>query len=260
MVKQLQSPQQAYSFLLKDRLYSAYALGGLETEQWACHTALLAYDGETELALFLLSQPLEATSTLFVMGQPLALEQILQHPMAKALYAWINAKEEHLSCLRRYWRVEDAEKMLRMAVNRRDFRSPGGVEGWDLRRLDAADGPALAQAYEVAFGTPTAARLLERGPYYGVWRKGELISVAGTHVVCHHFGFAAAGNVWTTPAQRGQGLATLTVGAVTAELLESCEEVVLNVRDDNLAARRVYERLGYRPHCFFWQMRGRWRG
>ncbi len=260
-VQRLHNPEQAYPFLGRDRVYSAYALGALEIEQWSCLTALMARDEqEAELGFSLLAQPVEAAMTLFLMGSPAAVEEILQHPMARSVYAWISAKEEHLACLTKYWRLDEPERMLRMTANRGSFRPPARNEGCGLRRLGPADGMALAEAYEVAFGTPAAARLLERGPYYGVWRAGRLISVAGTHLVSRGFRLACVGNVWTNPGHRGQGLATLTVGAVTAALLETCEEVVLNVREDNQSARRVYERLGYRAHCPFWQMRGRWRG
>nr|NIM05522.1 GNAT family N-acetyltransferase [Armatimonadota bacterium]NIO76056.1 GNAT family N-acetyltransferase [Armatimonadota bacterium]NIO97003.1 GNAT family N-acetyltransferase [Armatimonadota bacterium] len=228
-----------------------------ETENWACCTALLArVKGEGE-AFFLLAQPREAASTLFVMGEPAPLEEIFQHPLAAVGFVWISAKDEHMKCLRKHWHVKDPEKMLRMAVSRETFRPPKKKNrAVDLRRLEPGDNTALEEAYETAFGSPVTARLMAKGPYYGVWSKGRLVSVAGTHVICPRFGLAAAGNVWTRPGYRGRGLGTLTVGAVTQELLESCGEVVLNVREDNLQATRLYERLGYRIHCHYWQMRG----
>jgi len=258
-VENLTDPRQAYPFLARERLYSAYAVGTLEAESWACCTALLARSGEEDSAFFLLAQPPETASTLFLMGEPAALQKIFEHPLARAAFAWISAKDEHLGCLKRYWRLEEPEEMLRMVVQRDDFRPPEKPPEVDLQRLGPADQSALAEIYDTAFGTPTAARLITRGPYYGVWNKGQLISVAGTHIVSRKFGLAAVGNVWTRPPYRGQGLATLASGAVTWELLETYQEVVLNVREDNLPARRVYERLGFKTHCHFWQMRGRWR-
>jgi RimJ/RimL family protein N-acetyltransferase len=255
-VEILTDPRQAHPFLTRDRIYSAYALATLETEEWACCTALLACKGNEEAALFLLAEPRNAASTLFLTGEAAGLEAVFQHPLAEAAFVWISAKDEQMKCLRKHWHIREPERMLRMAVKRGTFRPPDDIPDAKLRRLEPTDDAALAEAYETAFGSPGAARLVERGPYYGVWSKGRLASVAGTHMIAPRSGLACAGNVWTRPAHRGHGLATLTVGAVTRELLESCDEVVLNVREDNLQARRVYERLGYLIHCRYWQMRG----
>ena len=40
-------------------------------------------------------------------------------------------------------------------------------------------------------------------------------------------------------------------GAVTAELLRICDQVVLNVRSDNPPALNAYRRLGYAEHLRF---------
>ena len=50
---------------------------------------------------------------------------------------------------------------------------------------------------------------------------------------------------------RGRGYATAVTGAVTAELLRFCDQVVLNVRADNPPALQAYRRLGYREHVRF---------
>lgn len=258
-VELLNDPRQASEILSRDRLYAAYALGVLETESWASCTALMAYTDETAAAFSLLAQPFDAATTLFVIGDPEALGEIYRHPAASAVFAWVTAKDEHLDCLKKYWRLEEPERMLRMVVSRASFVPAENPAGAEVTQLSPSDHLALAEAYETAFGTPGAARLMARGPYYATWHLGRISSVAGTHLFARRFNLAAVGNVWTRPAYRGRGLAKLTVGAVTQGLLETCEEVVLNVREDNMPARRVYERLGYRTHCAFWQSRGRWR-
>ena len=57
--------------------------------------------------------------------------------------------------------------------------------------------------------------------------------------------------MYIRPQCRGQGLAKQVTGAVTAELLERVEQVVLNVRADNAPAIAVYHALGYRAHIDF---------
>ena len=62
---------------------------------------------------------------------------------------------------------------------------------------------------------------------------------------------AVVGNVLTHVDYRGRGFATAVTGAVTAELLRTCDQVVLNVRSDNPPALNAYRRLGYQEHVRF---------
>jgi len=57
--------------------------------------------------------------------------------------------------------------------------------------------------------------------------------------------------VLTQPEFRGRGYAQATTTAVTAQLLEFCDHVVLNVRADNPPALNAYRRLGYAEHVRF---------
>ena len=56
---------------------------------------------------------------------------------------------------------------------------------------------------------------------------------------------AQIGGVITAPDLRGRGLATRGVAAIAAHLLERRPTVVLFCGEDNTAARRVYERVGF---------------
>lgn len=73
-------------------------------------------------------------------------------------------------------------------------------------------------------------------------------------------GVAAIGNVYTRRDRRGRKLARQTAGAVAAELLaRQIPTIVLNVNQKNVAALRVYEALGFRRYCPFWEGRtGAW--
>ena len=81
--------------------------------------------------------------------------------------------------------------------------------------------------------------------------NGQLVAAAGTHVVSPGARLAVVGNVLTHADYRGRGFATAVTGAVTAELLRTCDQVVLNVRSDNPPALNAYRRLGYAEHVRF---------
>jgi predicted GNAT family acetyltransferase len=81
--------------------------------------------------------------------------------------------------------------------------------------------------------------------------NGRLVSAAGTHVISRSARLAVVGNVLTHADFRGRGFATAVTGAVTAELLRTCDQVVLNVRADNPPALSAYRRLGFAEHVRF---------
>ena len=92
--------------------------------------------------------------------------------------------------------------------------------------------------------------MVDAGIYYGVRDAGELVAVAGTHVLTP--GAAAVGNVYVRHDARGRGLAARVTAAVARDLRQrGVETIVLNVRQDNRTAIRVYERLGFVVHGEF---------
>ena len=80
----------------------------------------------------------------------------------------------------------------------------------------------------------------------------ELVAVAGTHVLAPEESVCAIGNVYVRGDRRGRGLGAAVTYAVAADALaDGLRTVVLNVSQGNLAALRVYERLGFRRYCPF---------
>ena len=88
--------------------------------------------------------------------------------------------------------------------------------------------------------------MLETGRYVGIRRDRELVCVAGVHVWSPTWRVAAVGNVATLPEERGNGLATAACARLCRILLDDgIETISLNVRADNHAAIRAYEKLGF---------------
>jgi predicted GNAT family acetyltransferase len=128
------------------------------------------------------------------------------------------------------------------------------------RRLSLADLPALETLF--ADGVPHGeapdffnAAMLADGVFFGLFEGPALVAAAGTHLVAPQEGVAAIGNVYTRRDRRGRGLAAQVTSAVAADLLGQSPAplVALNVNQANAAALRVYERLGFRRYCAFYE-------
>ena len=91
----------------------------------------------------------------------------------------------------------------------------------------------LNRLYQLGFASWLPSSTVADGVYYGMRVNGQLVAAAGTHVVSATARLAVVGNVLTHVDYRGRGFATATTGAVTADLLRFCDQVVLNVRADN---------------------------
>ena len=92
--------------------------------------------------------------------------------------------------------------------------------------------------------------MLSAGVYRGLRDAGDLVAVAGTHVVTPTV--AAIGNVYVRQDARGRGLGGRVTAAVAHELRQrGVETIVLNVNQNNAAAIRTYEKLGFVVHGKF---------
>jgi ribosomal protein S18 acetylase RimI-like enzyme len=233
------------SFLEHDRLFGAYAICDLEDREWARSNWGAAWAGD-ELIAAVLEYAGLSPQPLFVMGRPDGIEAILNeviHPRA----AYVAVRPEQLSAVASRYRVDPGVPMVRMWVDRAHFRPYPA----DVRRLLAAEIGDLNRLYGLGFAAWLPPTAIGEGVYYGMKLGGQLVSAAGTHVISPAARLAVVGNVLTHVAYRGRGYATAVTGAVTAELLRTCDEVVLNVRSDNPPALNAYRRLGYQEHCRF---------
>ena len=87
---------------------------------------------------------------------------------------------------------------------------------------------------------------LATGMFRGVRQGGELVAVAGVHVMSRHESVAGVGNIFTHPAHRSRGHAQVAASAVVMALREAgISTIGLNVEHGNAAAIRAYERIGF---------------
>jgi ribosomal protein S18 acetylase RimI-like enzyme len=124
-----------------------------------------------------------------------------------------------------------------------------GIDTRDVLQFHPADAPELETFYSAAYpGNWFDARMLETGCYFGIRVNGQIASVAGIHVYSPRYRAAALGNIATLPEFRGQGLGLRATARLCQALQASgIASIGLNVRADNVPARKVYSRLGFTP-------------
>ncbi|MDP8903879.1 MAG: GNAT family N-acetyltransferase [Chloroflexota bacterium] len=233
------------AFLERDRLRAAYAICDLDEREFGrTRWGVASADGQTIAVVLeytgLTPQP------LFVMGDSHGIVHVLREVVRPRL-VYLAADAEHLPHVERVYRIDPGPPMIRMYVTRHSFNPVSGV----ALRLLPAEITDLNRLYGLGFTAWLPPEAIANGVYYGVRVGGRLLAAAGTHVVSAEARLAAVGNVMTDPGFRNRGYAKLTTSAVTEELLQTCDEVVLNVRSDNPSAIAAYSALGYREYCRF---------
>jgi ribosomal protein S18 acetylase RimI-like enzyme len=87
--------------------------------------------------------------------------------------------------------------------------------------------------------------MLETGKYFIVRKNSDIISMAGVHFYSAETMTAAIGNVATAPEFRGKGYAGSVTASLVRDLWKEAKYIGLNVRADNAAAIKAYERMGF---------------
>jgi ribosomal protein S18 acetylase RimI-like enzyme len=234
------------SFLERDRLYAAYAIGDLQSPMFEqCVWAVATRSGRVG-AVVLHFRGLTPPA-LFLMGVQGGLSAILQHCLCPAL-AYVTCHRRHLALVQSLYDWPDTTFMWRMVLKSVRPRPVARR----CTRLDPSHAVQLGELYGLGGGDAFTPSQLRHGVFYGVEIGNQIVAVAGTHLVSQEYNVAAVGNVFTHPAHRGQGYATAATSAVISELQSAgIRDIVLNVSQDNRAAVHLYEGLGFERYCAF---------
>lgn len=112
-------------------------------------------------------------------------------------------------------------------------------------RLVAADAPEMLELATATEPGPFRAGTVGMGRYYGLRSEdGRLMAMTGERMRLN--GLTEVSAVCTWPEFRGRGLAGRLVSFVAAQIVAEGRVSFLHVKTDNLGARALYEKLGFR--------------
>ncbi len=110
--------------------------------------------------------------------------------------------------------------------------------------LTLDDVPEMLELIRLTEPGPFFERTIELGRYVGIRQGGQLVAMAGERT--RPAGFCEVSAVCTHPDYRGRGYAAQLVSRVAGWSWARGDVPFLHVDPENLAAIRVYEKLGFR--------------
>ena len=244
----LSNKKEILSHLETDRFYAAYAIGDLEPGMFEQSTFASAWRGDQTEALILLFSGL-TPPPLFLMGKTDGLKAILETALCPE-WVFLNCREGHLPTTHQFYKWEKIIPMWRMVLEPAHF-NPTHTQ---CARLSDEHTGSLTQLYASSGIDAFDPAQVSQGEFWGIHENGRLIAAAGTHLVSPTYGVAAVGNVFTQTDYRGRGFGAATTSAVVVALLQrGISDIVLNVSQSNHTAIHLYEKLGFKRHCPFFE-------
>src|SRR5580700_10482170 len=141
------------------------------------------------------------------------------------------------------WDLVAAAPLLEMvcegvSANERSSSAP------EISRLGPEDSPQMVALATLTKPGPFGSRTHELGTYLGIRRDGKLVAMAGERLKVP--GYTEVSAVCTHPEHTGHGYARILMAEVMQRICSRWETPILHVREDNVRAIELYERLGFR--------------
>ncbi len=120
----------------------------------------------------------------------------------------------------------------------------------NIRRLLPEDISIINVLYQASYpGNFFDKRMLETGKYFGYFEENELIGISGIHVYSKEYRVATLGNITINPAHRAKSICQKLTSALCIDLLETVDNIGLNVSVENLSAINCYRKIGFEIVC-----------
>jgi ribosomal protein S18 acetylase RimI-like enzyme len=114
----------------------------------------------------------------------------------------------------------------------------------EIVELSAADSPDMVELTALTKPGPFGKRTHELGTYLGIRREEKLVAMAGERLKVP--GYTEVSAVCTHPEHTGHGYARILMMEVMRRIRSRGETPFLHVREDNVRAIELYQRLGFR--------------
>lgn len=243
-------------FLRRDPQLHLYSIGDLDDFFWP-YTTWFALEGAAgPQAIFLIYSGATPPVLLALEHNPVAAQELL----IRLLPSLPSTFYSHLSPGLPEIPSENGCELIAHGEHLRMFLTltadlPDRRKTCDVRRLHENDLRAITALYDNSYpGNWFDERMIETGKYFGAFVNDRLVGVAGVHVYSRQLKVAALGNITTDPAYRCRGIAAALTNALCNDLIEDgIEHIGLNVKCDNVAAIRCYEKIGFRTHARFFE-------
>ena len=113
-----------------------------------------------------------------------------------------------------------------------------------ISELGPQDSPDMVKLAALTKPGPFGSRTHELGTYLGIRSDGKLVAMAGERLKVP--GYTEVSAVCTHPEHTGQGYAQVLMLELMRRIRSRGETPFLHVREDNVRAVQIYERLGFR--------------
>jgi GNAT superfamily N-acetyltransferase len=248
----LNGEQEILGVLERDRAWAAYALCDLDLP-YSRYARFVGARRSGKTCSVVLVYDAGDFATIVPVGDADGVDSIMRRISDLPPRISLSVRLRDLPAIEHRYRVTQPWIMLRMAVRSSDIR-PVTEAALPVRRLGPGDLSAIEALYATLKDGVFSPLMLDHGIYIGAEDRDTLVAIAGTHVVSVRFGMAAIGGVFTAPAYRGRGLATVLTGMVAQAVRDiGVRDLVLNVRETNAAAITAYTRLGFTVVERFWE-------
>lgn len=145
------------------------------------------------------------------------------------------------------WKIIHTSNLVQMICE--SPRLAGGESPALIEELTAADTNEMVALTKLTNPGPFGTRTQELGLYLGIHQQGRLAAMAGERQRLPSYTEVSA--VCTHPDFQGRGYAKFLISAVADQIIERGETPFLHVREDNVGAIRVYEKLGFKTRAIF---------
>lgn len=142
------------------------------------------------------------------------------------------------------WNTIHASQLVQMICENPEVSAAPKSESPAAQTLTLADTDEMVALAELTKPGPFGKRTRELGHYLGIRESNRLAAMAGERL--HLSGYTEVSAVCTHPDFQGRGYAGRLMSILMREIVQRGEIPILHVRQENVGAIHLYEKLGFR--------------